>query len=518
MEFEIRSGPGAGKRFTVPGRRIHIGSDPDCDVVVDDPEVSGEHVSLKALNGQVEIRDLGSRHGTLVNGKEISAPTLIERGDEFQIGQTRCVALSQIGADQAATGTAAQPAPATPQPAPATPQPAPGGSVSRRRVAIGAAAVVAVAVIVVAVILLTGGSNGPLSESDIVSQDKPATLFVVARSNGVTPLSGGGSLVASGSAWVYDATRGLIVTNAHVVTNGSTIQAGYDATSLTHATVVAVDAKDDLAMLHVSPGDLPGFKALSLAAAGSLKQGDSVYALGFPGNGNTQSNFLKTPFQATQGTISTLDDQATVGYDEFGQPGDDNSGVLLTGLYQTDAAINPGNSGGPLVNDRGELVGVNVAGSGQNQNDAISVATVRSELPKLATGQSTAWLGIGVSGLSSQLAGKNGFYVTSQSLEPPKGKTYHDNSDLQGGLLVAAVTKDSPADQADIDKTLATVTKDNRYLLITSVNGTPVSDQQQWINATSQIQSGQRVTLEALSTTLSKDYNFGPYTYHFDAP
>lgn len=179
--------------------------------------------------------------------------------------------------------------------------------------------------------------------------------------------------------------------------NAGTIMAGYDGTSLTHATIVAVDARDDLAVLRVSPGDLPGLTTLPLAETGSVEQGETVYALGFPGNGATESNFLKTPFQATAGTISTLDDEATVSYDAFGQEEvhceeDTNAGLLLTNLYQTDAAVNPGNSGGPLVNDHGELVGVNVAGGGENQNDAISIKTVRSIVPELAKGNSATWL------------------------------------------------------------------------------------------------------------------------------
>ena len=284
-----------------------------------------------------------------------------------------------------------------------------GGSVSwlAKR---GTTTKVAIAVVVVAVvagaliaILSSGGSSGPLSESEIVQAAKPSTLLVVGRSRGVSPLSGrAGSILGAGSAWVYDAERGLIVTNAHVVQNASTVLAGYDSTSLTHATIVGLDSRDDLAVLRVSPGDLPDLKTLPLAENGSVKQGESVYALGFPGNGNSESDFLKTPFQATAGTISTIDGEATVSYDAFGQEAvhgepNANANLLLTGLYQTDAAVNPGNSGGPLVNDHGELVGVNVAGGGgENQNDAISIKTVRSIVPQLAEGKSIAWLGIGV--------------------------------------------------------------------------------------------------------------------------
>ena len=133
------------------------------------------------------------------------------------------------------------------------------------------------------------GGSSTLSEQDIAKELKPSTLIVVGRSRGVTPLSGSsGGITDSGSAWVYDAAKGLIVTNAHVVVNASSVQAGFDGTSLTGATIIGVDAENDLAVLHVSPGDLPGLKTLELAEPEDVEQGEPVYALGFPGNGTTR--------------------------------------------------------------------------------------------------------------------------------------------------------------------------------------------------------------------------------------
>jgi S1-C subfamily serine protease len=276
----------------------------------------------------------------------------------------------------------------------------------------------------------------------------------------------------------------------------------------------------------VSPGDLPGLTTLPLAENGAVEQGETVYALGFPGNGATQSNFLNTPFQATAGTLSTLDDEATVSYDAFDQEevhGEENTnaGLLLTGLYQTDAAVNPGNSGGPLVNDQGELVGVNVAGGGgENQNDAISIKTVRAIVPELAEGKSIAWLGLGLSGLSSGLAecgNEPDFCLESPTEGEIEDKTY-TNSNLKGGLLVSAVTRDTPIDQeTEMSDILSTYSRRGYYVMISSINNQPVTSQQQYVNLVEQIGSGQEVEVTHYDVAFGEP-NIGPFTETFHAP
>jgi S1-C subfamily serine protease len=543
MQVEIRSGAKAGSTFDLGPGRLHIGRDAECAIVLDEADVEIEHASVKAMGDVAEIRDLGSRTGTFVNGERISRVTLLEPGDEFKIGSSVFAVVEASPAAAVPAASAGAPAAAAADPLQAgaagggsgtTPRSGGGGTrasggwwASRGRatkIAMVAVPIVVITALVV-VILSSGGSRGPLSESEIVKADKPSTLLVVGRSPGVSPLSGGSSgIVDSGSAWVYDANRGLIVTNAHVVQNASAVQAGYGSTSLAGATIVGIDAKDDLAVLRVSPGDLPQLKDLPMAKTGSVEQGEIVYALGFPGNGNSESNFLKTPFQATSGTISTLDDEATVSYDAFNQEENENAGLLLTGLYQTDAAINPGNSGGPLVNSRGELVGVNVAAGGQNQNDAISIKKVQEIVPKLASGKSIAWLGLGLSALTSSLTGcpKNpqkevGFCINSES--EIEGQ-HHSNAELKGGLLVSAVTKDTPLDQqTELAKTLGTSSRNGYYIMITKVNNQPVVTQQQYINAASQIGSGQELEMEHLDVTLDTHAsNVGPVTERFHAP
>lgn len=534
LGVEVRTGALAGSTFELR-KRLVIGSDSSCDIALSDPEVSEEHALLRVHEGAVEIRDLDSRTGTFVNAERISQPTPLRPGDEVRAGST-VFAITELEPPTVATQSAgpsrADAALASPPPAGSAGRPQAlagsegGGSKKRRNLAIGAGALMLLAIAAGVVILVSssGGSSGPLSESEIIKVDKPSTLMVVGRGIGASPITGGTNrILNSGSAWVYDGEKGLIVTNAHVVQNASTFEAGFDSTSLARANLVAVDARDDLAMLKVNSSAL---KTLPMAESSEIEQGETVYALGYPGNGTSEQNFLKSPFQATQGTISTLEDEASISYDAFDQEegNNENSGLLLKGLYQTTAAINPGNSGGPLVNDQGELVGVNVAkGSGESQNDAISVETVRKVVPKLAKGESTAWLGLGLNALATPLAGcpeskeETGFCIESDS-EGAEGENVK-NGGLKGGMLVGAVTKDTPVDQqTELSQVVSKSVGNEYFVLVTSINGSPVTTEQQYVDLASQIESGQEVEVCHLDVTLNKAQNVGPYCEKFNAP
>ena len=301
---EVRTGPLAGSTFEID-KRLVIGSDSSCDISLSDPEVSDEHASIRVHDGAIEIRDLGSRTGTFVNAVRITEPTALGPNDEMRVGST---VLRGAQPDAAAglqpSSRAAVTAPvltpqATPAPSPKAPTGADRGGLKKGRIlAIGGGALLLVAVAVAVVLIASSGSSGPLNESQIIAADKPSTLMVVGRGVGASPINGGtNKILDSGSAWVYDANKGLIVTNAHVVMNASAYEAGYNSTSLAPATVVAIDARDDLAMLKVNPS---GLKTLPMAESGKVEQGDTVYALGYPGNGNSQEDFLQSPFQATQ--------------------------------------------------------------------------------------------------------------------------------------------------------------------------------------------------------------------------
>jgi putative serine protease PepD len=134
--------------------------------------------------------------------------------------------------------------------------------------------------------------------------------------------------------------EGLILTNDHVVAGASSIVAGPGkSSSVTRpAKLVGEEANDDLALIKIDPSGL-SLKPLHLVSSSSLQVGDSVYAIGNPYGLNET---------LTRGIVSALDR-------EIAAP----NGSKISGAIQTDAALNPGNSGGPLLNEQGEVIGVN---------------------------------------------------------------------------------------------------------------------------------------------------------------
>ena len=139
-----------------------------------------------------------------------------------------------------------------------------------------------------------------------------------------------------GSGVIVDAARGLVLTNHHVIEKADEIRVTLsDGRELT-AELLGADPETDIAVLQI-PAE--GLTALTLADSDALRVGDFVVAIGNP-FGLSQT--------VTSGIISALGRSGLgiEGYEDF---------------IQTDASINPGNSGGPLVNLRGELVGINTA-------------------------------------------------------------------------------------------------------------------------------------------------------------
>lgn len=143
---------------------------------------------------------------------------------------------------------------------------------------------------------------------------------------------GGGQ--GSGTAFVVHAD-GLLVTCAHVVRGATKVDVSLGGKTYS-GDVVGIDDKHDLALVRVAAKGLP---ALPLAKPEAARLAEEVRAIGFP-----LSDVLGNSVKVTRGSISGLVTQK----DEK--------------LLQIDASINPGNSGGPLVNDRGEVLGVNSAG------------------------------------------------------------------------------------------------------------------------------------------------------------
>ena len=156
---------------------------------------------------------------------------------------------------------------------------------------------------------------------------------------------------------------GLIVTNAHVVDQYSTVSVRLMNGQLHSGRVLGRDETIDLAVIKVDSRQ--AWQPMTLGEAGSVGVGDGVMALGFP-----LGDQLGRDYTVTTGIVSSL---RTYGSVE---------------RIQTDAAINPGNSGGPLVDRDGRVIGVNTSTFSDYQgiSFAISVSEVRRNLDYLASG------------------------------------------------------------------------------------------------------------------------------------
>jgi serine protease Do len=141
---------------------------------------------------------------------------------------------------------------------------------------------------------------------------------------------------ATGSGVIVDAAQGYILTNGHVAANATRIEVTTKDNRRLTAKLIGTDTDTDIAVLQVPAGNLT---AVPIGDSDRLQVGDYVLAIGNPfGLGQT----------VTSGIVSALGRSGlgVEGYEDF---------------IQTDASINPGNSGGPLVNLRGECVGINTA-------------------------------------------------------------------------------------------------------------------------------------------------------------
>ncbi len=165
-----------------------------------------------------------------------------------------------------------------------------------------------------------------------------------------------------GSGFVLHA-KGYVVTNAHVIQQAAEQKVIFADKTEYEADRVAIDEKHDLAILRIRSERT--FPALPLGRSEDLMIGETVIAIGNPlGYGHT----------VTSGIVSALDRELPLG-----------EGVTYEHLIQTDASINRGNSGGPLLNIKGELIGINTAirGDAQNIGFAIPVDALRKLLPDL---------------------------------------------------------------------------------------------------------------------------------------
>ncbi len=272
---------------------------------------------------------------------------------------------------------------------------------------------------------------------------------------------------AVGSGFVFD-KRGYILTNFHVIDNALSIKV-LDCQGKSHkAVIIGTDPGTDLAVLKISPAECPD-EVPPLGDSDNLMVGQKVLAIGNPyGLDNT----------LTVGVISALNRSLPT-----------PSLELSNNVIQTDAAINPGSSGGPLVNSRGEVIGVNTAMAGkgaQNIGFAIPINVAKRVIPDLiALGHPVRpWLGF------------TGMEITESLAEL-------FNLPVNKGVLVAEVFPGSPAAKAGIRAGNRIISYGNEQLvlggdIIVAMNGKPVKRLKDIVASLSTMKPGDTATFTLL--------------------
>jgi serine protease Do len=257
---------------------------------------------------------------------------------------------------------------------------------------------------------------GPeLSNQELVAKVAPAVVSIVVETVSynwfwqAVPQTGAGS-------GIIISPDGYIVTNNHVVEGAQKVTVTLSDGSVFAATVVGTDGQTDLAVVKIDASNLSYLHLLSNSLE-QLSVLDPVVAVG---------NALALPGGPTwtTGIVSNL-----------GRSIEEETGVVLNDIIQTDAAINPGNSGGPLLDPAGQVVGIDVAiaSNAENIGFAISTDTAIPVVQSLiAEGKLVRpWLGVSVTTVT------------------PTIQQYY-NLSVSAGALITSVSSGSPADKVGL--------------------------------------------------------------------
>lgn len=244
---------------------------------------------------------------------------------------------------------------------------------------------------------------------------------------------------------------GEIITNNHVVEDADKIEVELVDGTTYEAEVVGTDPATDLALIRVKKGN-GDFPHLPLGDSGMLRVGEWVMAAGNPLN---MDHTITVGVVSAKGRALGLSDRSFENY------------------IQTDAAINFGNSGGPLVNLRGEVIGINAAinARGQNLGFAIPINTATRIVPQLREHGKVVrgYLGVSIGNIDQKIQGA--FELDSRN-----------------GAFVSSVTEDSPADDAGL----------THGDVIVGVDGQKIDDTRTLIDTIAALPPGRDVTLDVI--------------------
>ena len=298
----------------------------------------------------------------------------------------------------------------------------------------------------------------PAGSTDLSGQENLLAALYAQASPSVVAIraysaNGTGSL---GSGWIYS-SEGYIVTNNHVIDGATQVEVDFISGYKVYGKVVGADAHSDLAVIKV---EVPAsdLHPLALGDSDTLQVGQTVVAIGNPFglNGTMTTGIISALGRAISSNV-----QASGG--AYYSEGD---------IIQTDAALNPGNSGGPLLNLRGEVVGVNAAintsgytASGEPVNSgigfAISINIVKRVVPSLIANGKFDYPYLGISSVDD---------LALADIEALGLKSFT-------GVYVTGVVSGGPAEKAGVQaasQTISNSTYPSGGDLIVAVDGQPI--------------------------------------------
>jgi S1-C subfamily serine protease len=312
-----------------------------------------------------------------------------------------------------------------------------------------------------------------LSIGEVYKRSAPAVVQITATSNS-NPFGSESQPRALGSGFVFD-KAGYIITNYHVIAGAGSIQVTFSNNQNIDATLVGSDPSTDIAVLKVNT-TASALTTLMLGDSDQVQVGDAVVAIGNPFGLNRS---------VTAGIVSALQRQITAPADAAGNQ------YAIDHVIQTDAAINHGNSGGPLLNARGEVIGVNaqIETGGASQGNVGVGFAVPSNTVKNVAGQL----------IESGKVEHPAIGIVAQELTEDVAEEFR--LPVKSGVVVEKVQPGSGAAKAGLKggTTDVTVAGESYRLggdIIVAANGMLVKDLARLRDITSDLEPGDTITLE----------------------
>jgi S1-C subfamily serine protease len=347
--------------------------------------------------------------------------------------------------------------------------------------------------------LAQAGGSAPIASKDLVTADSVSAEYSVDERENIdvyerlnagvvnitteivalnwfyepVPQEGG-----TGSGSIID-ERGYVLTNRHVVKDASKIYVNLADGGRYEASVVGIDSENDLAVIKFDPPKDERLTVVPYGDSGKLRVGQKLLAIGNP---------FGLDRTLTRGIVSALGRPITQTDEDTGRQ------IVIQGMIQTDASINPGNSGGPLLNARGEMIGVNTMIYSPSKGSvgigfAVPVNTAKRIVPELIKEGKVrrGWIDASTVQLFPELVD----YMKQNGYATPIAK----------GLLISKATRGGNLDRAGIKggDTAVRYGRSTFYVggdIISAVNGKKIATITDLYTALETSKPGDRVEVE----------------------